>query len=67
MDSKKSIGMDVHEERISIAVTHGAGKIVMECVIETEASMILQLRHSFFGRQLNPLVSSCLTCTDRCS
>ena len=49
MDSKKRIGMDVHKERISIAVIHGAGKIVMECVVETEASMILQLRHSFFG------------------
>jgi hypothetical protein len=36
----KSIGMDVHKESISIAVMNGAGKIVMECVIETKASMI---------------------------
>src|ERR1700675_4973031 len=42
MDSKKYIGMDVHKESISIAVRNGAGKIVMECVIETKASMILQ-------------------------
>jgi len=35
MDSKKYIGMDVHKESISIAVMNGAGKIVMECVIET--------------------------------
>ncbi len=42
MDSKKYIGMDVHKESISIAVTNGAGKIVMECVVETKASMILQ-------------------------
>ncbi len=42
MDSKKYIGMDVHKESISIAVMNGAGKIVMECVIETKASMILQ-------------------------
>jgi hypothetical protein len=34
--------MDVHKESISIAVMNGAGKIVMECVIETKASMILQ-------------------------
>jgi hypothetical protein len=34
MDSKKYIGMDVHKESISIAVMNGAGKIVMECVIE---------------------------------
>jgi hypothetical protein len=35
MDSKKYIGVDVHKESISIAVRNGAGKIVMECVIET--------------------------------
>jgi hypothetical protein len=34
--------MDVHKESISIAVMNGAGKIVMECVIETKARMILQ-------------------------
>src|SRR6202166_391842 len=42
MDSKKYIGMDVHKESISIAVMNGAGKSVMECLIETKASMILQ-------------------------
>ncbi len=42
MNSKKYIGMDVHKESISIAVRNAAGKIVMECVIETKASMILQ-------------------------
>ena len=42
MDSRKYIGMDVHKESISIAVMNGAGKMVMECVIETKASMILQ-------------------------
>ena len=42
MDSKKYIGMDVHKESISIAVMNGAGKIGMECVIETKASTMLQ-------------------------
>ncbi len=42
MDSTKYIGMDVHKESISIAVMNAAGKIVMECVIETKANMILQ-------------------------
>jgi hypothetical protein len=42
MDSKKYIGMDVHKESISIAVRNAAGKIVMECMIETKVSMILQ-------------------------
>ena len=42
MDSTKYIGMDVHKESISIAVRNAAGKIVMECVIETKANMILE-------------------------
>ena len=37
MDSAKYIGLDVHKESISIAVLNAAGKIVMECVIETKA------------------------------
>src|SRR6202142_753270 len=49
MDSKKYIGMDVHKESISIAVRNGAGKIVMECVIETKASMILQFINGLRG------------------
>src|ERR1700726_3120460 len=42
MTSAKYIGMDVHKESISMAVRNAAGKIVMECVIETKASTILQ-------------------------
>ena len=42
MTSTKYIGMDVHKESISMAVRNAAGKIVMECVIETKARMILQ-------------------------
>ena len=42
MTSTKYIGMDVHKESISIAVRNAAGKIVMECVIETKASTILE-------------------------
>ena len=42
MNSSKYIGMDVHKESISLAVRNAAGKIVMESVIETKASMILQ-------------------------
>jgi hypothetical protein len=42
MTSTKYIGMDVHKESISIAVRNATGKIVMECVIETKASIILQ-------------------------
>ena len=42
MTSAKYIGMDVHKESISIAVRNSVGKVVMECVIETKASMIVQ-------------------------
>jgi hypothetical protein len=42
MNNTKYIGMDVHRESISIAVMNSAGKIVLECVIETKASIILQ-------------------------
>jgi transposase len=34
--------MDVHKESISIAVLNSAGKIVLECIVETKASIILQ-------------------------
>src|SRR5499427_7529354 len=42
MTSTKYIGLDVHKESISIAVMNSVGKVVMECVIETKASTILQ-------------------------
>jgi hypothetical protein len=42
ISSTKYIGMDAQKESVSIAVRNAAGKIVMECVIETKASMILQ-------------------------
>ncbi|MGA7064471.1 MAG: transposase [Candidatus Acidiferrales bacterium] len=49
MSSAKYIGMDVHKESISIAVRNDAGKIVMECVIETKANMILDFIHGLRG------------------
>jgi transposase len=42
MTSSKYIGMDVHKESISIAVRNAAGKIAMESVIQTKASVILE-------------------------
>src|SRR5262252_2351041 len=42
MNSSKYIAMDVHKDSISLAVRNEAGKIVMESLIETKASMILQ-------------------------
>jgi hypothetical protein len=49
MSSTKYIGLDVHKESISIAVMNSAGKIVMECVIETKASTVLQFAHGLSG------------------
>jgi transposase len=45
----KYIGMDVHKETISIAVMNGEGKVVMESVIETKASTILQCIQGIHG------------------
>jgi hypothetical protein len=42
MNNTKYIGMDVHRESISIAVMNSVRKIVLECVVETKASIILQ-------------------------
>ena len=49
MDKTKYIGMDVHKEAISIAVLNFSGKLVMECVIETKASTILQFFQGLRG------------------
>src|SRR5258706_11009153 len=49
MLNTKYIGMDIHKETISIAVLSGGGKSVMECVIETKASTILQFIHGLRG------------------
>ena len=42
MTSAKYIDVDVHTQSISIAVGNSVGKVVMECVIESKASTILQ-------------------------
>src|ERR1700687_346217 len=41
--------MDVHKESVSIAVRNAAGKLVMECVIETKANVILDFIHGLRG------------------
>jgi transposase len=45
----KYIGMDVHKEAIVIAVQNESGKLVMETIIETKASSILQFIHGLRG------------------
>ena len=49
MDSRKYIGMDVHQASISVAVLDAAGKLLMECIIETKAATILELIQGLHG------------------
>jgi transposase len=42
MDHTKYIGMDVHQASISIAVRDSSGKLVMESIIETKATTVLE-------------------------
>jgi|SRR5215472_13136808 len=49
MDSKKYIGMDVHQATISVAVMDADGKVVMDCVIETKAAIILEFIQGMRG------------------
>ena len=39
----KYIGLDVHKEAVAIAVVNGAGKLVMESIVETKASTLLEI------------------------
>ena len=41
MDTKKYIGMDVHQVTVSVAVMDSGGKIVMDSLIETKSVTIL--------------------------
>ena len=49
IDRTKYIGMDVHKETISIAVTNSTGKLVMESIIETKTATILQFIQGLRG------------------
>jgi hypothetical protein len=42
MNCQKYIGLDVHQATISVAVMDPTGKLVMQCLLETEASTILE-------------------------
>jgi len=52
MSNEKYIGLDVHQATISVAVTDSQGKVVIESILETKASTLLEffagLRGSLF-------------------
>ena len=45
----KYIGMDVHKEAVVITVLNSSGKLVMESIVETRASSILQFIQGLRG------------------
>jgi transposase len=49
LDNKKYIGMDVHQASISIAVSDAAGKVLMECILETKANTVLEFIQGLRG------------------
>jgi transposase len=49
MSQDKYIGMDVHQASISVAVLDGGGKLIMECVLQTQAGTILEFIRGMRG------------------
>ena len=49
MNQEKYIGMDVHQATISVAVMDSAGKLIMECILETKAATILEFLDGLRG------------------
>jgi transposase len=45
----KYIGMDVHKEAVVIAVRNSTGQLMMESIVETKASSLLQFIHGLQG------------------
>jgi transposase len=49
MENRKYVGMDVHQASISVAVRDETGKLIIESVLETKASTILEFLHGLRG------------------
>ena len=49
MNQDKYIGMDVHQATISVAVMDVDGKLIMECLLETKASTIVEFIQGLHG------------------
>jgi hypothetical protein len=52
MTGEKYIGLDVHQATISVAVMDARGKVVMESILETKASTILEFLAGLRGMLL---------------
>ena len=67
--SVKYVGLDVHKEAIVVAVRDGAGKLVMESIVETKASTLLDFLHGLWGELHVTLEEGrgrpgCMTCSN---
>jgi transposase len=49
MSQEKYIGMDVHQATISVAVMDAQGKVIIECLLETKASTIIEFIQGLQG------------------
>ena len=49
MSSEKYIGLDLHQAMISVAVMDCQGKVVMESILETKASTLLEFFAGLHG------------------
>src|SRR6059058_2387459 len=49
MSSEKYIGLDVHQATISVAVLDSRGKLIMESILETKATTILEFLQGLHG------------------
>jgi len=49
MSQEKYIGMDVHQATISVAVMDVHGKLLMECLLETQASTVVEFIRGLQG------------------
>jgi transposase len=47
--SIKYIGLDVHQEAITVAVRDGAGKLIVESIVETKVSTLVDFLHGLRG------------------
>ena len=63
MSQEKYIGMDVHQATVSAAVMDVHGKLLMECLLETKASTIVEFIEGLQG--LQPHVSRLVVCDPR--
>ena len=52
MNQEKYVGMNIHRATISVAVPDSAGRLIMECILETKAATILGARIRYAQQKL---------------